>query len=95
MTIPADPRAVLRGVLRPMAFMMAVSGCGDGATVATDPVASCDATAPPARGPPPAEMAQVATLSPLPELPPDYTNRYGDDPRAAALGQQLFFDFPR
>ena len=43
----------------------------------------------------PAVMAQVAALSPLPELPPDYTNRCGDDPRAAALGQPLFFDFPR
>jgi cytochrome c peroxidase len=28
----------------------------------------------------------------LPPLPPDPSNRYTDDPRAAALGQQLFFD---
>lgn len=28
----------------------------------------------------------------LPPLPPDPSNRYGDDPRAAALGQKIFFD---
>lgn len=28
----------------------------------------------------------------LPPLPPDPSNRYRDDPRAAALGEQLFFD---
>ncbi|HXF62453.1 MAG TPA: cytochrome-c peroxidase [Caldilineaceae bacterium] len=31
-------------------------------------------------------------LGSLPPLSPDPSNRYGDDPRAAALGQQLFFD---
>src|SRR5690606_38791054 len=28
----------------------------------------------------------------LPDLPPDPSNRYADDPQAAAFGQQLFFD---
>ncbi|MDP1547333.1 MAG: cytochrome c peroxidase [Anaerolineales bacterium] len=28
----------------------------------------------------------------LPELPPDPSNQYGDDPRAAALGEKIFFD---
>ncbi|MFO7168702.1 MAG: cytochrome c peroxidase [Chloroflexota bacterium] len=32
------------------------------------------------------------SLSQLPALPPDPSNRYADDPRAAALGQRLFFD---
>jgi len=40
----------------------------------------------------PAERAQLARLSPLPAVPPDPTNAYADDPRAARLGQMLFFD---
>lgn len=39
-----------------------------------------------------AEWALIQTLSPLPELPPDPTNAYADDPMAAALGHRLFFD---
>jgi cytochrome c peroxidase len=31
-------------------------------------------------------------LGSLPDLPPDPSNEYGDDPRAAALGYQLFYD---
>jgi cytochrome c peroxidase len=38
------------------------------------------------------EKAILLSLSPLPELPPDRSNRYADDPRAAQLGQKLFFD---
>lgn len=38
------------------------------------------------------QVRRVLTMSPLPELPPDPTNRYADDPRAAVLGQALFFD---
>jgi cytochrome c peroxidase len=40
------------------------------------------------------ELAQLRGLSltQLPPLPPDPSNRYGDDPLAAALGQRLFFD---
>lgn len=52
---------------------------------------------PPDAGPPPVvftatERAIIATLSPLPEVPPDTTNAVADDPEAAALGQALFFD---
>lgn len=38
--------------------------------------------------------AALATLSPaqLPGSPPDASNRFADDPRAAKLGQALFFD---
>ncbi len=39
-----------------------------------------------------AEWAEIERLSPLPPLAPDTTNRYADDPAAAALGQQFFFD---
>jgi cytochrome c peroxidase len=40
------------------------------------------------------ELERLQTLSPaaLPVVPPDPTNRWADDPAAAALGQRLFFD---
>lgn len=40
------------------------------------------------------EKATIASLSlaSLPPLPPDPTNKYADDPAAAALGATLFFD---
>lgn len=38
------------------------------------------------------EMAIIATLSPLPDLPPDTTNAVADSEAAALLGQRLFFD---
>lgn len=37
-------------------------------------------------------LLQELTLDRLPPLAPDPSNRYGDDPRAAALGKKLFFD---
>ncbi len=40
----------------------------------------------------PAEWDKVKTLSPLPSPPPSPSNRFADDPAAAALGQALFFD---
>ena len=39
-----------------------------------------------------AEWAKIKTLSPLPEIPKDTTNKYADNPAAARLGQSLFFD---
>jgi cytochrome c peroxidase len=39
-----------------------------------------------------AERAALATQSPLPAVPPDPNNTVADDPRAAQLGQMLFFD---
>lgn len=38
------------------------------------------------------ELARVLALSPLPPAPADPTNAHADDPRAARLGQWLFFD---
>jgi cytochrome c peroxidase len=41
-----------------------------------------------------AERRLITTLAPtvLPPPPPDVTNRFADDPRAAAFGRKLFFD---
>ncbi len=39
-----------------------------------------------------AEWTKIQTLSPLEELPPDATNRFADDPKAAELGQKFFFE---
>ena len=40
------------------------------------------------------ELSQLRELSPesLPTPPPDLSNRFADDPEAAALGQRFFFD---
>lgn len=40
----------------------------------------------------PAEVAKLMTLGPLPALKLDTTNRFADDPLAAALGQRWFFE---
>jgi cytochrome c peroxidase len=40
----------------------------------------------------PLEWSVIRTLSPLPDLPVDTTNKYRDSPAAALLGQKLFFD---
>ncbi|RQP25246.1 cytochrome-c peroxidase [Piscinibacter terrae] len=39
-----------------------------------------------------AEWATIRSLSPLPALPVDTTNKYRDSPAAALLGQKLFFE---
>jgi cytochrome c peroxidase len=39
------------------------------------------------------EVAMIKTFSPLPEMPPpNPTNKYADNPAAAALGQKFFFE---
>lgn len=38
------------------------------------------------------EIQQIKSLSPLPAIPADPTNRYADSRAAATLGQKLFFD---
>lgn len=40
----------------------------------------------------PGELAAIFRHSPMPPPPADPTDRFADDPRAAALGQSLFFD---
>jgi cytochrome c peroxidase len=59
--------------------------------------AACSGSSSPAEAPPEisAEMrAQLAALAPnpLPPPPPDVSNAYADNPRAALFGQKLFFD---
>lgn len=39
-----------------------------------------------------AEVTKLNALGPLPTLQPDTTNKYADDPLAAALGQRFFFE---
>ena len=39
-----------------------------------------------------AEWETIGSLSPLPALPVDTTNKYRDSPAAALLGQKLFFE---
>jgi cytochrome c peroxidase len=39
-----------------------------------------------------AEWQQLQTFTPLPPPPPSPTNRFADDPRAAAFGQRLWFE---
>jgi cytochrome c peroxidase len=81
-----------------LAIALLTVGCGDDAAPsprATPPDgASPDAARPEAGAATltAAEMALLKTLSPLPAIPPDPTNAYADNARAAALGQKFFFD---
>ncbi|HVU05901.1 MAG TPA: cytochrome c peroxidase [Polyangiaceae bacterium] len=61
--------------------LLASSGCGSAPQRQTP-------------GPDPELLAALSALSPdtLPAPPADSSNQYADDPRAAALGQKLFFD---
>jgi len=40
----------------------------------------------------PAELRRVLRMAPLPEVPADPSNAVADDPRAALLGERLFYD---
>jgi cytochrome c peroxidase len=51
-----------------------------------------DVTDPAKDGFSPQEWALIQTLSPLPDLPVDTTNKYRDSRAAALLGQKLFFE---
>jgi cytochrome c peroxidase len=64
-------------------------------TAAALPACGGDDTAPPATGGLDAETKSKLLALALParyDLPADATNRYADDPAAAALGQKFFFD---
>jgi cytochrome c peroxidase len=81
----------MRGIVTGLVCSLSVVACGDNhAQPSPDaPPAPPDAdplalTAP--------ELAAVHALSPLPPVPADPTNAFADDPKAAALGQMLFFD---
>lgn len=68
-----------------------IAGCGDSPT-ADPPDAAATPDAPGLDDFTPEQRAVLATLSPLPAVPPDTTNAFADDPGAARLGQMVFFD---
>jgi cytochrome c peroxidase len=74
-----------------MSFSFTLAACGGGSdSEALDATAAADA--PSVDDFTPEELAILETLSPLPDVPPDPTNAFADDPGAAQLGQMLFFD---
>ena len=90
-------------LLSPAAVVAACSDTGDPAAPAAMTDAGADAVAVDAAtsdAPSPhpkddfteAELAIIAGLGPLPAVPPDPTNKVANDPKAAVLGQMLFFD---
>jgi cytochrome c peroxidase len=75
----------------PCFLLVLAAACGD------DPPATDVDAAPPATDAAPDEFtaeerAILATITPVPALPPDPTNAYADNMAAARLGQMLFFD---
>ena len=63
-----------------------------GAVTASLALAACQARNPHRWTAAEQETLRGLWLTSLPALPPDPSNAYADDPRAAVLGQQLFFD---
>ncbi|MEP7121979.1 MAG: cytochrome c peroxidase [Byssovorax sp.] len=84
--------SLLQSTLSFAAFGLAITaGCAGNAPPSDDRTAvSTDALAPDSFTA--AEWATIASLSPLPTLPVDTTNKYADSPAAASLGHRLFFD---
>lgn len=70
------------------------AGPGGDSSPATTPTYAGPTPAPGFGGWTAAEMATLESLwlGSLPPLPPDPSNAVGDDPRAAELGQRIFFD---
>ncbi len=69
------------------------AACGDDKSSPIVDAGTDAAPQPDAAGPlSAAELAEAAKLSPLPAVPPDPTNAFADNAKAAALGQMLFFD---
>jgi cytochrome c peroxidase len=72
-----------------LACVAAWLGCGggeDGGDASANAITSSDGFSE-------AELSIIKTLSPLPEKPPpDTTNKFADDPRAAKLGQRFFWE---
>src|SRR3954449_3114048 len=87
----ASRRGLARGPRWSLAVTLLLHGCGGLTALSADEATSGGQTGlPPLEGLSREETEQVRSLSPLPDPPPDSTNRYSDDPRAAALGQHLF-----
>src|SRR5687768_10065128 len=77
----------MRTVHRILALVLTLTACGKKSSAPTSDAARAADAAPRSD-----EAAAFRSFSPLPALPPDPTNAVADDPRAAALGQMLFFD---
>jgi cytochrome c peroxidase len=94
-------RHILR-LLLPMSAVFLGTACGDddkqpgdsrdAAADVPAPAGDARVDAQAAAGLTPEEQAKLRTLSPLPALPPEPTNAFADNARAAALGQKFFFD---
>lgn len=69
-----------------LALLLACAAC---APEPEEPTTQAEAEAPVEQDWP---LDQLRHLGPLPEVPPDPTNRVADDPAAAYYGQWLFFD---
>lgn len=64
-----------------LAFVASLAGCSSKAPEVQSSVSFTDE-----------ELAVIHTLSPLPPLAADPTNRYADDPSAARFGQRVFYE---
>jgi cytochrome c peroxidase len=78
--------ASMRSAIVLVGGLLVMAGCS--------PATNGVPNAPDASGLPAAVLAALKALSPdtLPPAPPDPTNRFADDPAAAAFGQTLFYD---
>src|ERR1043165_1278320 len=90
----SPPRAGGNMDTRIVRFLVSVSllGCGDDTHVTPDGPAPDGPQAPGLDDFTPEERAVPAQLTPLRAVPADTTNAYADNPKAALLGQMLFFD---
>ncbi len=84
--------SLLQSIFSFTAFGLAITaGCAGNAPPGEERITDLsDALAPDSFTAP--EWATIASLSPLPALPTDTTNKYADSPAAASLGHRLFFD---
>jgi len=84
--------------MRTSLVLLLLISCGDDNAPISPPDAPPPIDSPVADSPPgvddftAAEQALLAQLTPLGAPPTDPTNAFADDPKAAALGQMLFFD---
>jgi cytochrome c peroxidase len=79
------------GLLLGLALVVS-SGYWDGGARASESSGTSDPSYPDSQIFSRQEWETIKTLSPLPALPSDTTNKYRDSPDAALLGQKLFFE---
>jgi len=89
-------RTECRGLLGAVAILLG-SGCGWAAPAVKDDATARGGAVVQAGSPLAPRSANTKIFSalspkPFPQVPPDVSNRWADDPDAALLGQRLFFD---